>query len=214
MHEDDYDPKTDTVSRSMAESALHMGVTLDIGGNCGDNAFDPKHYLDVTDRDGAPVNLGLLAGHTYLREQIPNHNKYKAVDALALKTMTKACASLLDCGCLGISFGVKYVPGTTPEELSALASLCQKGDKLVASHVRQDLDEVFAAADELATVSQACGVRVQFSHIGSMGATVKCLACLRTSKITAQRVSICFATAIHTTLSVPASAKRPMTTDF
>ncbi|WP_425755413.1 hypothetical protein ACPW7J_13305 [Ihubacter sp. rT4E-8] len=169
MHEDDYDPKTDTVSRSMAESALHMGVTLDIGGNCGDNAFDPKHYLDVTDRDGAPVNLGLLAGHTYLREQIPNHNKYKAVDALALKTMTKACASLLDCGCLGISFGVKYVPGTTPEELSALASLCQKGDKLVASHVRQDLDEVFAAADELATVSQACGIRVQFSHIGSMG---------------------------------------------
>ena len=60
MHEDDYDPKTDTTAVSMAESALHMGVTLDIGGNCGNNACDPDHYLDITDRDGAPVNLGLL----------------------------------------------------------------------------------------------------------------------------------------------------------
>ena len=30
MHEDDYDPKTDTTALSMAESALHMGVTLQI----------------------------------------------------------------------------------------------------------------------------------------------------------------------------------------
>ena len=64
MHEDEYDPGTDTIETGMAESALRMGVTLDIGGNCGDNVMDPVRYLDITDRDGAPVNIGLLAGHT------------------------------------------------------------------------------------------------------------------------------------------------------
>ena len=169
MHEDDYDPETDTIGCSMAKSALHMGVTLDIGGNCGQNVFDPAHYLACIDRDGAPVHLGLLVGHTYLRSQLPNHNKYQPIDQVALKKITAACAELLACGCLGVSFGVKYVPGTTMEEMLALAALCRNGDKLVAAHVRQDLDEVFPAADELAAIGEKAGVRVQFSHIGSMG---------------------------------------------
>lgn len=169
MHEDDYDPKTDTTALSMAESALHMGVTLDVGGNCGNNACDPDHYLDITDRDGAPVNLGLLVGHTYLRDRCGKPNKYRPIDGTQLKEMTAACEDFLDKGCLGISFGVKYVPGTTPEEIAALARLCRKGDKIAASHVRQDVSEVFAAADELASIGESCGIRVQFSHIGSMG---------------------------------------------
>lgn len=169
MHEDDYDPKTDTTAVSMAESALHMGVTLDIGGNCGNNACDPDHYLDITDRDGAPVNLGLLAGHTYLRGRSGKQDKYRPIDETTLKKMTTVCEDFLDKGCLGISFGVKYVPGTTPEEIAALAKLCRKGDKIAASHVRQDVNEVFAAADELAAIGESCGIRVQFSHIGSMG---------------------------------------------
>ena len=169
MHEDDYDPETDTTAVSMAESALHMGVTLDIGGNCGNNACDPDHYLDITDRDGAPVNLGLLAGHTFLRSRSGKQNKYQPISEDHLKEMTAACEGFLDKGCLGISFGVKYVPGTTPEEIAALARLCRKGDKIAASHVRQDVTEVFAAADELASIGENCGIRVQFSHIGSMG---------------------------------------------
>ena len=49
-----------------------------------------------------------------------------------------------------ISFGLKYVPGTDSDEIFALAELCKKDHKLVAAHVRQDVDGVFSAAQELA----------------------------------------------------------------
>jgi N-acyl-D-amino-acid deacylase len=61
------------------------------------------------------------------------------------------------------------VPGTTWEEIISLASLCHNGDKLVASHVRMDVDGVFDAAAELARIGKEACVKVQFSHVGSMG---------------------------------------------
>ena len=115
MHEDEYDAQTDTIETGMAESALRMGVTLDIA------------------------------------------------------EMQDTAQECLEKGCLGISFGVKYVPGTTWEEILALIQLCRKDDKLVTSHVRKDVDGVFDAADELARMGQEGRVKVQFSHIGSMG---------------------------------------------
>lgn len=169
MHEDEYDEKEDRLLKSMSESALLMGVTLDVGGNCGDNVIEPDRYLDLADRDGCPVNIGLLAGHTFLRNIDGRCDKYKPVAKEQIEEMTKRCRSYLDAGCLGVSFGVKYVPGTTWEEILSLVKLCRKDDKLAASHVRQDVEGVFDAAQELARMGKEGGVKVQFSHIGSMG---------------------------------------------
>ena len=169
MHEDEYDAQTDTIETGMAESALRMGVTLDIGGNCGTNNYDPVRYLDLADRDGAPVNIGLMVGHTWLRNLDGKRDKYKPVSSEAIAEMEGTARDCLEKGCLGISFGVKYVPGTTWDEILTLIRLCQKDDKLVSSHVRMDVDGVFDAADELARMGQEGRVRVQFSHIGSMG---------------------------------------------
>ena len=169
MHEDDYDSKNDAILTSMSTSALHMGVTLDIGGNCGDNSMDPSRFLDITDRDGAPVNIGMLVGHTWLRNSGGKADKYSPISSDTLKTMINSCEEHLANGALGISFGVKYVPGTTDDEILGLSRLCRKGSKIVSSHVRADVDGVFDAADELARTGRQAGVRVQFSHIGSMG---------------------------------------------
>ena len=169
MHEDIYDAASDSIQKSMSKSALHMGVTLDVGGNCGDNVYDPVSYLELADRDGVPVNIGLLAGHTYLRNRHGKRDKYKPVDETCLKTMVNECRMFLEKGCLGISFGLKYVPGTTWKEILSLCRLCTKDDKLVAAHVRADVDGVFDAACELAKMGKEADVKVQFSHIGSMG---------------------------------------------
>ncbi len=56
-----------------------MGVTLDIGGNCGDNVCDPVKFLDMIEEDGAPVNIGLLVGHTFLRNRKGVKDKYKPI---------------------------------------------------------------------------------------------------------------------------------------
>ena len=150
MHEDDYDSKNDAILTSMSTSALHMGVTLDIGGNCGDNSMDPSRFLDITDRDGAPVNIGMLVGHTWLRNSGGKADKYSPISSDTLKAMINSCEEHLANGALGISFGVKYVPGTTDDEILGLSRLCRKGSKIVSSHVRADVDGVFDAADELA----------------------------------------------------------------
>lgn len=169
MHEDEFDEEKGIMKDSMSISALRMGVTTDIGGNCGENYYDPALFLDVTDRDGAPVNVGLMIGHGYLRTKDADCDKYKPIDNEKIQQMAKECQRYLDAGCLGVSFGVKYIPGTTWDEIMALVHLCKKDDKLVSSHVRNDVHKVFEATEELAAMGRESGVKVQFSHVGSMG---------------------------------------------
>lgn len=169
MHEDPYDMETDTIRQNISKCMVRMGVTTAVGGNCGSNNAAPDHYLDVVDRDGYAVNLALMAGHTFLRNQCSDVGKYDCVDDETIAAMAKLGKQYLDAGCVGISFGVKYIPGTRWEEIIGLAELCQSRDKVVSSHVRNDVDGVFDACRELADIGRDAGVKVQFSHIGSMG---------------------------------------------
>ena len=169
MHEDPYDERTDKIRQNISKCMVRMGVTTAVGGNCGSNNAPPDHYLDVVDRDGHAVNLALMAGHTFLRNQCSDTGKYDSVDDKTVEAMVKLGKQYLDAGCVGISFGVKYIPGTRWEEIIALAKLCKNGNKVVSSHVRNDVDRVFDACAELAEIGREAGVKVQFSHIGSMG---------------------------------------------
>lgn len=169
MHEDPLNGESDTITHNITRSMALMGVTTAVAGNCGSNEGAPDHYLDVLDRDGAPVNLALMAGHTFLRETCGGTDKYAPVDDGAVAQMAKLGERYLDAGCIGVSFGVKYIPGTRWEEIAALTRLCRKDDKLVSSHVRMDVDGVFEACRELADMGREGDVKVQFSHVGSMG---------------------------------------------
>ncbi|MCQ2547389.1 MAG: amidohydrolase family protein [Clostridia bacterium] len=167
MHED-YINDEGKLQDSISMSALKMGVTLDVGGNCGDNNTDPLVLFDIADK-GVPTNIALFVGHTTLRSSFGKADKYKAIDAEKIKKITEKADEYLQKGCIGVSFGVKYVPGTTWEEILPLIKLCHKYNKLVSSHVRQDVDGVFDSCAELAKMGKEGDVKVQFSHIGSMG---------------------------------------------
>lgn len=169
MHEDPFDPKTGRILQDISESMALMGVTTCMGGNCGENYYPPDQYLDDMDAYGNCINMGLFAGHTYIRETCGGQDKYAAVSAETIDKMEALGQELLDKGCMGISFGVKYVPGTAWEEMVRLAKLCTQEDRLVAAHVRNDVHRVFEAVEEMAKLAKEAKVRVQISHVGSMG---------------------------------------------
>ena len=171
MHEDPVDP--DGRLESYDESSvfacmLHMGVTTAVAGNCGENQYHPADYLELVDRDGAPVNVAMLAGHGFFRHLAGCTDRYAPASPAQRAEMAKELEAALDRGCLGISYGIRYEPGMDAEELIQTAAACRKQHKLIAAHIRDDAKQVFSAAREFLDAGLQLRVPMQLSHIGSM----------------------------------------------
>lgn len=167
MHED---PVGDdgAIALCIFHTMLKMGVTTVLAGNCGDNMAHPVEYLNLVDRDRAPVNVAMLAGHTWFREHAGAADKYAPVTEEQLLSMERGMAEALDGGAMGISFGIRYVPGTSQKELETLAALCRKDDRIVAAHIRDDAGMVCPSAVEFLDAAVKYGLSAEVSHIGSM----------------------------------------------
>ena len=148
---------------------LKQGVTTAVGGNCGINVYDPSAYLDIVDRDGAAVNVALYAGHEYFRKAAGATDIYAGSTEEETQKMAADIRTALDNGCVGVSVGLRYVPGADKEEFFRAAECCAENKKIIASHVRDDADGIFDAIDEFCAAGVEYSVPVQISHIGSMG---------------------------------------------
>ena len=167
MHED---PVADgKIQPCIFPMMLRQGVTTAVGGNCGINVYDPAQYLDLVDRDGAAVNVALFAGHEYFRKAAGAADIYAGSTEEQKQTMAENIRDALVGGCVGVSFGLRYVPGADKDEFFRAAECCKQDKKLISSHVRDDADGIFDAIDEFCAAGVEFGVPVQISHIGSMG---------------------------------------------
>lgn len=171
MHEDPVraDGTIDAYSeRSVFPCMLRMGVTTAVAGNCGENKFHPADYLDLADRDGVPVNVAMLAGHEYFRHQAGCLNNYAPATTAQKAQMACEMEKSLERGCIGLSYGIRYVPGMDAQELLETAAGATKTGKLLAAHIRDDAEFVFDAAREFLDTGLRLGVPMELSHIGSM----------------------------------------------
>ncbi|HNX32008.1 MAG TPA: amidohydrolase family protein [Holophaga sp.] len=167
MHEDPVGGDG-AIETSIFNFMLRMGVTTAVGGNCGMNEHEPGDYLDIVDRDGAPVNVALLAGQAYFRQKAGATDKYRPATPGQRREEARGLAESLDRGCLGVSYGIRYSPGIDQAELEETAAVCRKQDKLIAAHIRDDAEAVFGALKELLDAGRELGLPVEVSHIGSM----------------------------------------------
>lgn len=173
MHEDFVTPQgtlEQNENNAIFGCMLRMGVTTVLGGECGVNRYNPIQYLDIVDRDGAPVNVALLVGHSWLREAVGHTDKYSHVTDDELQAMVPLCRQALDAGCFGISYGMRYVPGIDRREFVTTARTCVSDRRLIAAHVRDDAAGIFAAGREFLDVACELGLPAEVSHIGSMAA--------------------------------------------
>jgi len=166
MHEDPVE--NGAIAQCIFPMMLRQGVTTAVGGNCGGNVYDPVEYLDLVDREGAAVNVALFAGHEHFRIAAGAEDIYGGSTEQQLQEMAKNLHAALDAGCVGVSFGLRYVPGADKEEFFRAAQCCAGSKKLIAAHVRDDADAVFASIDEVCDAAKAFDIPLQISHIGSM----------------------------------------------
>lgn len=165
MHDEDpEDPHT------TQKALLRQGVTTGIAGNCGSGPLLEK----IAPSRAAPwINIGYLTGHRALREEvgIPEEQRYRPASEEEISRMKELFLSELKQGSFGLSLGLEYAPNTSREEILALSELVPSFPcRWISSHIRYDGPRCIEGVEEMVSLSEITGARVQLSHLGSMTA--------------------------------------------
>lgn len=168
------------------------GVTTCIVGNCGMGAaphrwavpmgrsFHPDlevepwegyaGYLDRIDAVGPAVNVAALIGHGTVRAGAMGFEDRQATDT-ELDAMRAAVSEGMTAGCVGMSSGLIYPPGSWAgtDELVALAEVVAGHGGVYTSHIRDEGDHLLEAVDEAIEIGRRSGAAVVISHLKARG---------------------------------------------
>lgn len=181
-----------------SETRILQGITTEIVGNCGMSAFPvttdvtrtravistidvcPDVKIDWSDVEGylerlnslpAATNVAVIQGHGTLRDAVAAAH-YDPAGADGIAEMVRLLRRSFQAGVVGLSLGLMYAPGelAQPEELTALATVVAEADALLTVHLRSYASERLGdAVRELVDTSEQTAVRLQVSHLRSLG---------------------------------------------
>lgn len=172
---------------------VSQGVTTVITGNCGislaplgrreavpplnlvangaDQRFDTfAAYFDALDKAPAAINTAALVGHTSLRA-VALAALDRPANAQEVAHMQELVREALQAGVLGVSTGTYYAPAraATADEIRAVCEPLRGSNALIASHIRDEGDQVLEAMVEVMGIAKALGVRQVLSHHKVLG---------------------------------------------
>jgi len=145
------------------------GITTWIGGNCGSSHFPLSEYYQQLEQEGMFNNYATLTGLNRLREEVGIDTFAGANEAQIAEMVERLDVDMAE-GSLGISFGAYYNPGCTYEEMLATALESARLGGMVATHLRDNLYNVFdiilgAALFEAIDIAREADIPLLISHL-------------------------------------------------
>ena len=163
-------PGYDLISDRTAQNFIMQGATTLIGGNCGQGPLKLTNYFENLEKDGIAVNIGMLVGHNSIRFEVmknagrePTEGELEKMKAMVERAMKE--------GALGLSTGLKYLPGvySKTDEVIELAKVASEYGGFYASHLRDEGLKLFESIAEAIEIGEKALIPVQISHHKTAG---------------------------------------------
>jgi N-acyl-D-amino-acid deacylase len=172
-------------NKDSAELMVAMGVTSVLNGNCGMSPANFDEFMLQYSSQGFPVNQYEQVGHCTLRELAGNTDRYAPSSASQIEKMRQLADDAFKSGAYGLSFGLEYVPGSSKEEVLALAEIAAAYGRPVSIHTRTDYNPGLDALIEALDITRKTGAAVNISHLAYMygfGMSPEALRLIETAK--------------------------------
>ncbi|UCH95309.1 MAG: D-aminoacylase [Candidatus Aminicenantes bacterium] len=148
-----------------AHNYIRQGVTTVIGGNCGGSKFPIGEFLQNIRQKKITLNFCTLVGHNTIRKKVmENADREPGEEELA--EMKKMVEQAMQEGAVGISTGLKYIPGAYAKtgEVIELAKIVQQYGGFYATHMREEGQAILEAVQETIEIGKSAQIPVHISH--------------------------------------------------
>lgn len=157
----------------LAETQISQGITTLIVGADGDSPWPLINWIRQQQQKPAAVNVGVLAGHATIREQVMGKDFKRVATPQEVDRMEAMVGSAMNQAALGLSSGLEYEVGSysATDEVIAMAKVAAEHGGFYMTHIRDEADKSFQALDEEITIGKEAHVPLEHSHIklGTVG---------------------------------------------
>ena len=153
---------------------VEQGITFSVAGQCGssqapyvkDGALTKmSEYLDKASAVPQGASAATFVGFNTIRKAVMKKENREPTPA-ELETMKELLRDAIRGGAIGMSFGVYYVPAcyAKTDELVAMAKVVKEEGGILASHIRNESNELVEAVEEYIHIVKESGCRAVLSH--------------------------------------------------
>lgn len=144
-----------------AECLVKQGGTTTIGG---ERMINSKRIRALD--DGFIINQGFSVSQSFVLRKAVGINSFKRpATREEIAVMTKLAEHFLSYGAYSINFGLELVPGTSFDELLAMAKVAKEFDRPISIHLRKDSVEALECFREIIDVGRLTGVKIQIMQL-------------------------------------------------
>ncbi len=153
-----------------ATNFIRQGVTTLVGGADGGGAVAMGAYLAGLDTLALAPNVCFTVGQGSVRREVMGMDD-RAPTADELQRMKELVGQAMRDGAVGISTGLKYVPGaySSTEEVIELARVAAAYGGYYTSHLREEGPGLIEAVAEAIRIAEEAGIPVNLTHHKAVG---------------------------------------------